>query len=35
MIEQLMNFPDNVLAFVCKGRVNEKEIMMRFWFRPL
>ena len=23
MIEQLMNFPDNVLAFVCKGRVTK------------
>lgn len=23
MIEHLMNFPDNVLAFVCKGRVTK------------
>ena len=23
MIEQLMNFPDNVLAFVCTGRVTK------------
>ncbi len=23
MIEQLMNFPDNVLAFVCHGRVTK------------
>jgi hypothetical protein len=25
MIEQLTNFPDNVLAFVCKGRVTKAD----------
>jgi hypothetical protein len=25
MIEQLPNFPDNVLAFLCKGRVTKED----------
>ena len=25
MIEQLMNFPEQVLAFVCKGRVTRAD----------